>query len=171
MMVCLMTMTIQANLVQGRGESTKPDHYDMGSSSGNMLADEIGGVFFAAGDNQAIVTSYIEISNDFLTPTTSHANDTRLRSEFKVLADQWYQETGGYSLMQQKTRHWAYRRITKMGQDAIPMILGEFQQRGGYWHEALESILQRTPFQVPGNVTLRQLRDLWLKWGHEVMYI
>ena len=73
--------------------------------------------------------------------------------------------------MRQKTGHWAYRRITEMGQEAIPMILREFQQRGGYWHEALQRILQRTPFQAPANVTLKQLRELWLKWGREVMYI
>lgn len=95
--------------------------------------------------------------------------DSDLAQMFRRLADQWRDETIMYSLALQKTAHPAYLRIIGMGEKAVPFILKEIQEMGGYWFVALNAITGEDPVQPGSNY--EQAAQAWLKWGKDKGYI
>jgi hypothetical protein len=98
-----------------------------------------------------------------------YLEDSELEQTFRRLADEWRDETIMYSLVLQKTAHPAYLRIIGMGEKAIPLILREIQERGGYWFVALSAISGEDPVQPGSNY--EQAAQAWLKWGKDKGYI
>jgi len=93
-----------------------------------------------------------------------------LRITFRRLADTWHDETGGLSSPSQIATHPAYQRIIEMGEQALPLIFDDLQERGGQWYVALRSITRASP--VPPEVAgrTRLVREAWLQWGREHGY-
>ena len=98
-----------------------------------------------------------------------YLEDSELEQTFRRLADQWRDETIIYSLVLQKTAHPAYLRIIAMGEKAVPFILRDLQESGGYWFVALNAISGEDPVQ-PGS-DYEQAAQAWLKWGKDKGYI
>ena len=46
-----------------------------------------------------------------------------LDRELRALVDQWYRETGGFSLLEHTVGHPAYLRLIGMGMSALPLLL------------------------------------------------
>lgn len=98
-----------------------------------------------------------------------YSEDSELEHKFRRLADEWRDETIMYSLALQKTAHPAYLRIIAMGERAMPFILRELQEKGGYWFVALNAISGEDPVQPGSNY--EQAAQAWLKWGKDKGYI
>lgn len=100
---------------------------------------------------------------------TRYLEDSELEQTFRRLADEWRNETIMYSLVLQKTAHPAYLRIIEMGEKAVPLILREIQERGGYWFVALSAISGEDPVR-PGS-DYEQAVQAWLRWGKDKGYV
>jgi hypothetical protein len=93
------------------------------------------------------------------------------RSRFRVLADQWHEETGGLSSPSQIAAHPAYQQIIAMSESVLPSIFQDLQKRGGHWYLALRSITGALPIPPEAAGRSRQVRELWLQWGRDHGYL
>ena len=94
-----------------------------------------------------------------------------LEKKFRRLAGQWRYETGMYSAPRKIIGHPAYRRIIAMGEEAIPLILQDFPNSGGFWHFALKEITGESPVPESAGGRVEVITEAWLKWGREHKYI
>jgi hypothetical protein len=90
-----------------------------------------------------------------------------LEEKFRRLADQWHKETRYISSVTQMAMHPAYQKIIGIGQQAVPFILREMQQRGGHWLWALHVITDIDP--APPNATFKEAVEAWLEWGKDYL--
>ncbi len=97
--------------------------------------------------------------------------DDALAARFRILADQWKAETGMFSLHEQKAQHPAYREIIAMGDQAIPLILRELQERPYRWFAALRELTGENPIPLESAGQFEPGVAAWLKWGREKEYI
>ena len=88
-----------------------------------------------------------------------------LHREFRALAVQWREETFGQSLAAPGILHPAYLRIIGMGEQAIPWILEELEERGGQWYVALQSITGEDPVAKKDRGQRPRMRAAWHEWG------
>ncbi len=104
-----------------------------------------------------------------LTTILSMANAPRaseeLHREFLDLAVQWREATFGQSLAAPGILHPAYLRIIGMGEQAIPWILEELEERGGQWYVALQSITGQDPVAKKDRGQRPKMRAAWQEWG------
>lgn len=92
-----------------------------------------------------------------------------LEKEFNRLADQWRDETGMFSLIQQKAMHPAYQRIIGIGKPALPLILKAIQNRPEHWLWALRAISGEEVATGIGDFKLAVAA--WLVWGKRKGYL
>ena len=98
------------------------------------------------------------------------SQERSLVEKFEALASQWYDETGGYSFIVEKTSHPAYQKIINMGQPAVSLLLRELEQKPAHWFKALRTITGANPVQPEQRGRMRQMAEAWLKWGREHGY-
>ncbi len=98
---------------------------------------------------------------------TGSSKDEALHEEFYALAAHWREETFGQSLAAPGILHPAYLRIIGMGEQAIPWILAELQERGGQWYVALQSITGEDPVPEADRGQRPKMRAAWRAWGRE----
>ena len=101
--------------------------------------------------------------------TSLVASETDVRQKFDALVEQWNEETGYLSSMTAILAHPAYQSIIAMGISAVPLIMGELEQRPDYWFRALASITNQNP--VPQGSNFEQARRAWLEWGQQQGYV
>jgi hypothetical protein len=89
--------------------------------------------------------------------------DPPLEEIFRELADEWYLETGGSSVIRKKITHPAYCKIIGLGERAVPSLLRELEREPDYWFWALHCITRQDPVR-PG-ATFEQTVEDWLAWG------
>jgi hypothetical protein len=65
------------------------------------------------------------------------------------------------------TSHPAYRAITNMGDEAIPLLLRELETRPHFWFAALREITGEDPVKEQDRGHLENMRQAWLEWGRE----
>lgn len=94
-----------------------------------------------------------------------------LSEEFDTLSRKWKRETGFHSSLTLKFMHPSYQRIIAMGRAALPLILGELQQRPGHWFYALRFIAGKEGEEVPNADNIDDARSAWLEWGYRHRYI
>ena len=96
----------------------------------------------------------------------ANSTDERIvRKRFKRLAKIWRDGTGMYSVDVKKIAHPAYREITELGEQAIPLILTDLERHGDHWDNALEAILGHNPIEDNGSMNLKELKERWITWG------
>ena len=111
---------------------------------------------------------------------TFHHNDKNLASEitsdiidrmFYELANNWKNETKGFSLAASKINNQNYMTIIGLGTvypDKITkLILTDLQNAPSYWHYALKKITHKNPVPKELNANIEKTREIWLKWGLE----
>jgi len=86
---------------------------------------------------------------------------------FRGLANEWRRDTGHMSLMSQRVNHPAYKRILRMGNAAVPLILEELQRRPGHWFHALITLADDNPVPPDFNGTVEDAAALWIAWGQD----
>lgn len=90
-----------------------------------------------------------------------------LFAEFCELAAQWQAETSGASIMTRVITHPAYLRIIGMGEQALPWIFFELEERGGHWYTALHAITGASPVPHEDRGRHPKMREAWLAWGRK----
>lgn len=90
-----------------------------------------------------------------------------LFEEFCELAAQWQAETSGASVMTRIVTHPAYLRIIGMGEQALPWIFFELEERNGHWYVALHAITGANPVPHEDRGRIPKMRDAWLAWGRD----
>ena len=82
------------------------------------------------------------------------------------LAEVWHRETGGLSSPTEIAQHWAYREIIEMGEDVVPLILGDLRDRGGQWYTALREITGANPVPADARGNARRVKEAWFQLSH-----
>ncbi|MGD1084345.1 MAG: IS1595 family transposase [Verrucomicrobiota bacterium] len=95
--------------------------------------------------------------------------DERLESTFNQLADQWRNETGMLSIIQQKAMHPAYQRIIGIGKPALPLILKSLERKPEHWLWALRAISGEEVATGIGD--FKSAVSAWLVWGKQKGYL
>ncbi len=94
-----------------------------------------------------------------------------LRREFRVLADQWHDETDHLSSPTQIALNFAYQRIIGKGALVLPLIFEDLEERGGQWYWALRAITGENPAPPEHAGKVRLMKSDWLVWAHEHGYV
>lgn len=88
-----------------------------------------------------------------------------LPRQFRQLAALWKAETAGHSSPRALTRHPAYRQIIEMGPPAVPLILQDLAENGGWWYPALRALTGANPVPESARGQPPQNAAAWLEWG------
>ena len=99
------------------------------------------------------------------------STDLTLNERFLRLVAEWRSEIAGLSSPQALAKHPAYQEIIAMGEPALPLILRDLRDNGGWWYPALRTLTGENPVSecAKGNVSLND--EAWLRWGRENGYI
>ena len=97
--------------------------------------------------------------------------ERRMQDQFVELVEEWQKGTGGLSSPRAIAGHPAYQQIIDMGAPAIPMILRELKEHGGWWYPALRTLTGENPVpeEAKGQPPLN--KEAWLKWGRRNGYL
>jgi len=98
-------------------------------------------------------------------------SESRVKSKFNRLAEQWYLETFHSSGYLDKVLHPAYQRIIGLGKDVIPHILRELQDAPAEWFWALRALTGEDPTSAAQAGRKDEMAKAWIKWGKESGYI
>ena len=94
------------------------------------------------------------------------AGDAGMRPrQFRQLAAQWKAETAGHSSPRAITGHPAYQQIIEMGPPAVPLILQDLAENGGWWYPALRALTGANPVPESAKGRPPQNDAAWLEWG------
>jgi hypothetical protein len=85
---------------------------------------------------------------------------------FRALADQWRRETRLQSSVSKKIRHPAYLKLMEMGEEVVPLILGELAKEPDHWFAALRTVTGETP-HPPEKTAMAGLAAAWIEWGRK----
>lgn len=88
-----------------------------------------------------------------------------IHEQCSVLTDWWHEATDALSSPSQKVRHRAYQRLINLGVHALPCILEDLRDRGGYWFYALERITGISPLPKDKPASFESVKKAWLDWG------
>src|SRR4051812_30708395 len=61
------------------------------------------------------------------------AIDSELESEFRELADRWYEETEDIAIIGDRFMHSTYQQIIGLGPDVVRLLLMELRKEPDYW--------------------------------------
>ena len=115
--------------------------------------------------------AYIDLASaDVLTASDASATSA-LQLVFDSLAAKWQKETVYLSSPNTIAEHPAYQEIIGMGEQAIPMILRNFQETQAEWFWALRSIARESPVKPESRGNIDAMTADWLDWGKRRRYI
>lgn len=88
--------------------------------------------------------------------------------KFKVLTQQWINETVFELSMTKIIEHPAYQEIIAMGNSAIPLILQDLKQNiTRHWGYALRVLTGAWPAPKENAGKIKLIAEAWLEWGKE----
>jgi len=90
-----------------------------------------------------------------------------LAEAFRVLADEWRSSRRFRSSLTEITEHPAYRAIVQLGNEVVPVLLRELQQRPEPWFAALREITGHDPVRSGQRGDMKAMRQAWLSWGRD----
>jgi hypothetical protein len=109
----------------------------------------------------------------YLMPSDSSAPTQQEQEKFRRLADTWREETFVSSSLTTLLTHPAYLRILAMGKRALPLILADLRDRGGYWFMALDYIVDEDANPITEDIryTPKKMKEAWIEWGVQNHYL
>ena len=119
-----------------------------------------------AGDELGIVEQRVrELRDSYYTSLALTHRNALVAEEFYELAEEWRRATRFQSSMAAITNQPAYRAIIELGQEAVPLLLGELTQRSEPWFVALRAITGFDPVTPDQRGDMRAMANAWLRWG------
>ena len=100
------------------------------------------------------------------TPLTDDPTE-ELRDRFNRLVLAWRAGTGGLSSPRAIASHPTYREIISMGDPALPLILEELRDNGGWWYPALRAITGENPVPPDARGNPPANARAWVDWGRK----
>lgn len=94
-----------------------------------------------------------------------------LRREFDTYVARWRDNTADLSRVQAIVADSNYLAIATMGRPALPLILAELRDRGGYWFPLLEALTGESPESDDERQSRVGMREAWLRWGRAHGYL
>lgn len=92
---------------------------------------------------------------------------TDLKARFATLNAMWRENTVDSSRVQSKVADRNYLAIAALGRDALPLILEELRDNGGYWFPLLEALTGEAPESAEESESREGMRQAWLRWGRQ----
>jgi hypothetical protein len=92
-------------------------------------------------------------------------------SRFRKLAARWRDRVADSSRVDRMIADPDYLAMAAMGPRALPWVLEELRDRGGYWFPILEAFTGRQLGTQEERGSRKLLREAWLPWGRENGYI
>ncbi|MFZ0692767.1 MAG: hypothetical protein WAN51_01210 [Alphaproteobacteria bacterium] len=86
---------------------------------------------------------------------------------FRSWATQWVRETGHLSSISSRCEHAAFKQIVGLGSLAVPLLLGELQERPDFWFPALRATTHEDPVEDHMRGKFDEMRKAWLKWARK----
>ena len=93
---------------------------------------------------------------------------------FQRLTKEWKSHRNASSSVFDIVCHPAYRKIVRMGERAIPLILRELRSEGNAphpWFPALHEITGEQPIKNDGRGITSKMAQAWLEWGERKGYV
>jgi hypothetical protein len=90
-----------------------------------------------------------------------------LRQYFMDALQEWRNEVGFSSLLEEKRTTATFRRIVDMGEEAIPFLLEEIASRPSLMFMALHEITGDDPIAPDHRGRVTAMVEVWLRWGRE----
>jgi len=90
---------------------------------------------------------------------------------FRLLAEQWHNETGMLSYPAQIVSHPAYLEIIAIRPKMITPILNDLRDVGGYWYPALRALTGENPVPKEARGRPQLMKEAWVQWGREHGYL
>jgi hypothetical protein len=90
-----------------------------------------------------------------------------LETVFRHLADEWIEDTQFQSSLTRITNHPSYRKIISLGNEVVPLILGDLAANRRPWFTALREITGADPVQPNERGNVAAMADSWLRWARD----
>jgi hypothetical protein len=94
-----------------------------------------------------------------------------LAKRFAELNATWKEETRHYSKMKTRMEHPAFRDMVAMGDKAVPLILADLEQNGGFGFLALHEITGADPVPEGAAGQIGIIAAAWIEWGRQQGYM
>ena len=154
-----------------RTGSTQSRQRVMAADSGTELGRQMAALQSAVEANarrlNALVVALAGEHQDAEGSEAQSRKRTDLHQEFITLAEQWREETAGYSITTPEIAHPAYLRIIGMGERALPWIFEQLAEHGDQWYVALHAITGVDPVPEEDRGRRPKMREAWLGWARE----
>ena len=90
--------------------------------------------------------------------------------KFRDLAKQWRATRNSVGSALEICSNFAYQQIIGMGQDAVPLILRDLEERTDHWFWALAAITGAKPVKEAHRGRLKLMAEDWLAWAGKQGY-
>ena len=98
------------------------------------------------------------------------ARKAELDDHFQKLAADWRKAVGPLSSVTRIVQHPAYREIISLGQEVVPLMLRDLEQRPDHWFAALRTITGADPVAPEDRGRMERMAAAWVRWGNEHGY-
>jgi len=90
-----------------------------------------------------------------------------LEEKFQRLAAVWHRAVAHHSSSRIRDNHPAYREITALGQEVVPLLLRDLERERRHWFTALAAITCANPVADEDAGDIAKMTAAWLRWGRE----
>jgi hypothetical protein len=108
-------------------------------------------------------------------PTSAANNATdsvteTVEQRFRRLEAAWRADTAVLSSYTRIVGHPAFREIVRMGEDVVPFMLRDLEERPRLWVWALPEITGADPVPPEDSGNIAKMSEAWRRWGREKGY-
>lgn len=93
------------------------------------------------------------------------------RDRFRRIMSRWRDETSDLSQVSRIVANRNYLTLASFGKRALPWILADLRDNGGYWFPILEVLTGEQPETAAERATRGGMRQAWLRWGRSEGYL
>jgi hypothetical protein len=84
---------------------------------------------------------------------------------FRRLESTWMAEVGYSSSSTELRSHPAFQEIISLGEEVVPFMLRDLEERPRLWVWALPQITGADPVPVSDRGNITRMSEAWLRWG------
>jgi len=100
-------------------------------------------------------------------PPTGEDSQAKLKKEFSRLAKLWKTQTAASPSVAGMVMHPAYLEIISHGEQMIPFILKDLENKPSHWFIALRILAKTSPVKPEDAGNIKKMTESWLAWGKE----
>lgn len=147
---------------------TKPN---ISAISTTRVLRQTGSIMTNSFDNpkQKNYQAKVESQRNVLSKINERFNDMDVK--FSNFSKQWREETKFVSSSNDRIYNDNYLKIIALGSGAIPLILKDLKDNGGFWFKALEILTDEQVIQDSDIGYTSRMKKAWLNWGINKGYI